>query len=539
MPALRTAAAALATLLMVTACSSSDDGSAETADGTGADEPAGAPDASDAETNASDADATLRFVTPYTVRSLDPVEQGLWSPEWGYGELLMRATEDGTVEPWLLEDLQADDASTWHLTLHEDITFSNGNQLDAEALAAVFDHHLAENALAAANLPGATVTVEDETTLLLETTEPVSNLPNLLAAEDMMSVFDAEALAAAGDDPQAVLDAGIYTGPYVVTSLDENEMVLERNDDYWDGDVALAGASVRFVPDEQARVRAVQSREADVALYPPTSLLAPMVDAGSGPRLAVAEQPLQQFRAIPNLNQAPMDDPAVRRAFALGLDYQAIAEQVLDGLYSAPTGLYPDTVDYALPSQRTDRDEAAGLLEDAGWTLGDDGVREKDGERLSVTILHYPQQPDTEQMALAMQSQLAEIGFEVALELTDDNYTTMRESDSWDIGLSLDGTLGYTYDPVGRLRDFLTTDGERNFGGVSDSTLDALVDQLLTETDGDAQRPLLEQAQQVIADEALVVIVAQRSSPAVVSEDAPGYRPSSVLHHLGADTQAG
>ncbi|WP_165367621.1 ABC transporter substrate-binding protein [Phytoactinopolyspora endophytica] len=531
MPVLRNAAVALLALLMVTACSSGGDES-ESSDSPGT---AGSTESSDA----AGADTTLRFVTPYTVRSLDPVEQGLWSPEWGYGELLMRATEDGAVEPWLLEALDADDATTWRLSLRPDVTFSNGNPLDAETLAAVFEHHLANNPLVEANLPGATITVEDDATLLLQTSEPVSNLPNLLAAEDMVSVFDAAALEAAGDDPQAVIDAGIYTGPYVVAGLDENEMTLERNDDYWGGDVALAGASVRFVPDEQARVRAVESGEADVALYPPTSLLTPLVDAGTGPTLAVAEQPLQQFRAIPNLNEAPMDDEAVRQAFALGLDYQAIAEQVLDGLYTAPTGLFPDSVGYALQTQSTAPGEAADLLEEAGWLPGDDGVREKDGEPLSITVLHYPQQPDTEQMALAMQSQLAEIGFDVTLELTDDNYTTMRESDSWDVGLSLDGTLGYTYDPVGRLRDFLTTDGERNFGGVSSTTLDGLVDELLAEPEPDQQRPLLEEAQQVIADEALVVIVAQRSSPAVVSEQTAGYRPSSVLHHLNASTLAG
>jgi peptide/nickel transport system substrate-binding protein len=118
----------------------------------------------------------------------------------------------------------------------------------------------------------------------------------------------------------------------------------------------------------------------------------------------------------------------------------------------------------------------------------------------------------------------------------DDNYAAMRDPAGWDVGLSFDGTLGYTYDPIGPLRSFLTSGAERNFGGVADPELDALVAQLEATPDEAARRPLLERAQEIIAADRYVVIVAQRSSPAIVGEGFAGYRPSSVLHHLGART---
>jgi peptide/nickel transport system substrate-binding protein len=93
----------------------------------------------------------------------------------------------------------------------------------------------------------------------LTTTAPVANLPSLLADEQMISVFDADAVRSAGTDPAALIGKGIYTGPFTVTKLDENELVLDRNPRYWGASPALTGATVRFVPDGQARVLAVRN----------------------------------------------------------------------------------------------------------------------------------------------------------------------------------------------------------------------------------------------------------------------------------------
>ncbi|WP_157181053.1 ABC transporter substrate-binding protein [Actinopolymorpha alba] len=481
----------------------------------------------------------VRFATPYVVKSLDPIQQGLWSPEWGYGELLMRATEDGTVEPWLLERLEPESPTAWTLALRKNVTFANGKALDAPALKAVFDRHIADNALVNERIPGIKVTVVDATTLRLVTTSPVADLPNLLADEQMISVFDAEAVEKAQDNPATLVGKGIYTGPFNVTRLTADELVLERTDTYWGGDVTLAGAHVRFVPDGQARVLAVRNGEADIALYPPTEALAALRKATSGPRMAIARQPLQQLRAFLNLRKAPMNDRAARQAFAAGIDYAQIAEQVLDGVYTAPTGLFPDAMSYAANTQFSNVDEARKLLDDAGWRAGTDGVRRKGSTPLAIRLLTYPQQPDTKTIAVAMESQLRPLGFDVTISEVPNNYEAMQNPKGWDVGLSFDGTLGYTYDPVAPLRDFLTSKGSKNFGGVSDADLDAVVVKLSATTEAKEQAALLREAQGIIADERYTVIVAQRSSPAVVGEGFASYRPSSVLHHLTATTKAG
>jgi peptide/nickel transport system substrate-binding protein len=481
----------------------------------------------------------IRFVTPFQVKSLDPIQQGLWAPEWGYGELLMRATEKGSVEPWLLQSLDSETPTRWRLTLRPDVTFANGESLDAETLKAVFDRHIKDNAAVAAKLPGINVDVVDERSLRLSTPAATANLPNLLADEQLISVFDPKAVEEAGSKPEDLVGKGIYTGPFDVTELDADHMVLERNGDYWGGDVALEGAEVRFVPDGQARVLAVRSGEADVALYPPTEALRPLRSGRSWPRAIVAEQPLQQLRAFLNLRKAPMNDVAVRRAFAAAIGYEQIAQQVLDGVYTTPKGLFPEAMPYAKQTQATDLAQARQLLDAAGWRPGPGGIRGKGKTKLTVRLLTYPQQPDTGTIAVAMQAQLKEAGFDVRIDEVPNNYEAMEKPNTWDVGLSFDGTLGYTYDPIAPLRDFLTSKGAHNFGGVADPRLDQAVTALQAASDETTRDALLADVQQIVADQRYTVIVAQRSSPAVVGEAFPNYRPSSVLHHLDANTRAG
>lgn len=488
-----------------------------------------------ADSPATAAADTIRFVTPYRVKSIDPAAHGLWAPEWGYGELLMRATDDGGVQPWLLERLTSDSPTAWMLTVRDGVTFQNGRRLDVTTLKTVLDRELKRNPLLSTNLPGATVTVADEHRLTLTTGKPVANLPHLLADEQSVVVYDPTVVTET-PDPAALVGKGVYTGPFQVTALTADEMTLTANANYWGGKPALAGAQVRFVPDGQARVLAVRNNEADVALYPPTELLR---QPGNGATVAAARQPLQQLRAIFNTRTATMRDEAVRRAFALGVDYRQVAEDVLDGLYTIPTGLYPPVVGYARQTQRTDPAEAGRLLDAAGWRTGADGVRAKSGTALTVTVLTYPQQPDTKTIAVALQAQLKSLGFEVRISEVDSNYDAMRQPAGWDVGLSFDGTLGYTYDAVGPLRDFLSSGGVKNFGAVSDAELDRVVAQLGATVDEGARAPLLAKAQDLVAGHAYTVIVAQRAPKAVVGGSFAGYQPSSVLHHLTASTTAG
>ena len=161
-PRLRRRCLALATVLALvlpTACSF---------DSAGSDDEAGSP-------------ASMTLATPFPITDLSPSASGFWAPEFGYGELLMRAHADGSIEPWLLESLEQQSPTSWLLTLNEGVTFQNGNPLDAEMLTALLNDALSTNEDLQAAIPGGEATVVSALEVELTTGRPAGSVPSAFA----------------------------------------------------------------------------------------------------------------------------------------------------------------------------------------------------------------------------------------------------------------------------------------------------------------------------------------------------------------------
>ncbi|MFC7106996.1 ABC transporter substrate-binding protein [Nonomuraea rubra] len=325
------------------------------------------------------ADGKLTIATPYAIDDLDPITSGYWGVEFGYVELLMRASENGVPTPWVLSELAAVDGRTWRLKVNEGVTFVNGKPFDAKALAATLTWS-AENQPGfsrSANFASAEVTGPLEVTL--KTSEPTPTMPNLLADESNVLVMDVEAYkqhVASKKGAEALLNAGLYTGPYKVTSLDVKGAELAPVASYWQGRPALDGLSIRFVAEATSRMQAVQAGEADLALYMPVSA-ARTLRGRTDAYFLKGEPTGLVFGLISRVASPLMRDEAVRRAIYLATDYRAIAEEVLQGHVGHAKAVFPPGYPYTIETQTTDLNRAASELEAAGWTAGEDGIRQR------------------------------------------------------------------------------------------------------------------------------------------------------------------
>jgi peptide/nickel transport system substrate-binding protein len=463
--------------------------------------------------------STLTIATSFAIGDLDPIENGYWGNELGYGELLMRPQLNGTVKPWLLKSLTNSSPTTWVLTLNPGIRFQDGKPLNAAALIACMQYQLQQNSSATAALPGAKLTATGTDQVTLTTTSPVPNMPYILGDESFFIIYDQAAYLKAKGSPATLIAAKIYTGPYVVTDANDEIMHEVRNPVYWDGTPKLSEVTVKFITSADARILAVEHGEADLALYPPTTA-AKTLKGRTDAYFDTGTPRGPTFQLFLNEHTTPFNDVAVRRAVQAGINYAQIANQVMGGLYVTDTGMYAASEPYDLNTQTTSVVTAEELLAKDGWTASaSGGVRHKDGKALAFTIDTYAQQPDTVTLAVAIQAELSQIGFDVSISQVPDIDAAQKNPTGWTSALEGNGTTSFAGDPITPLQDYWLSNGASNTTGINNAQLDSLINQLASTISASARDNLLRQTQQIIASNAYNIFVGQRL-PAVIASSA-------------------
>lgn len=474
----------------------------------------------------------LRIATSYKIQSLEPHKSASYFLiEFGAAETPLFADADGNIRPQLLESFVQIDEKNWRLTVRPNVFFHNGKLLTTEKMAAAMNFQLKNSPATQTILPETTVRQTGEREIVLTTANPNPNVPAALADETGFPIFDAECIENANGAAEQIIQNGCYTGAYKLVSLDDREMNLERNANYRQGAPPLEKIAVKFVPDAQTRILAVQNDEADIALYPPSEAKR-MLENQTNARLKLSENASGGARIFFNLKRAPFDDVNVRRAVSLGIKYQSIAEEVFDGTFQTANGFYPPNLPFAVQNQLTDLKEAQKLLDESGWKKEANGLRSKNGETLSAVFLTYPQQPDLVKMATALQANLREIGFEIKIRQVEDIRAAMK-NDDWNFGIISPGILSNGGAPDSLLREYLTAKGASNFGGVSDRELDNLIETLSRTFEKEKRNEILRRIQQiVIAEKAFEIRPAFSRSRVVVGKRYKNYNPSPRLHHV-------
>jgi peptide/nickel transport system substrate-binding protein len=189
-------------------------------------------------------------------------------------------------------------------------------------------------------------------------------------------------------------------------------------------------------------------------------------------------------------------DRAVREAMSLAIDRTVLNQVGFDGRSKPVASIFPSVEGLeVVQAQTTDAGKARQILDQAGWAAGSDGVRSKDGHRLSFTLISYPQRGDLTPMAVSIQSQLKALGFDVEIQQVQDIGKAL-EGD-FDAAMYSIGMLP-TGDPYYAISTTLTTRGQFNFGKFSNAQIDALAAQLQAEPDAVKRQTLSRQVQEVI-----------------------------------------
>ena len=203
----------------------------------------------------------------------------------------------------------------------------------------------------------------------------------------------------------------VGTGPFrLVRFARGDEMVFERNDDYFRGWPKLSKIVLHFVPDAQTMLTLARTHAADLIVTPVADLMEQYRTLdGFTVRLVPWNQ---QGLIVVNDGKPGLGDPIVREAISLAIDRPHDLANVTHGVDVPPHDAVASTaVGYVRRDPPAyDPARANALLERDGWKRGPDGVRAKSGVRLDYTVATIAGYSTFVELAVVMQQQLAAIG---------------------------------------------------------------------------------------------------------------------------------
>ena len=309
--------------------------------------------------------------------------------------------EAGELVPWIASAFSANPENTeFTFTIRPGVTFSDGSALDAAAVKANLDSFgfgIPEASIQAnvdfAGYVSSEVAGPDQVKVTLAA--PNSNFLRATSsvAAGLVSPATLE-LDAAGQSAIARISG---SGPFVFESeKPDEEVILAKRQGYaWapegadnPGEAHLDRVVVKYLPEVAHRAGAVQSGQVDLVrgLQPVDEAA---VAARGGAVLAPAGTDLTANVAAVRTGSGLLAEPQVRRALQIGIDRQSIKDTVLSDSYTiAASVLNRNAPGFTDLSDQLgyDPEKAKQLLDDAGWKVGSDGIREKDGRKLTVTV---------------------------------------------------------------------------------------------------------------------------------------------------------
>ena len=413
---------------------------------------------------------------------------------YGIGETLVHYTDSMELEPWLATDWTNDGDCTWTITLREGVKFSSGRNMDGTAVKQCLEHLLENHDRAPSDTKIVDVQAEGQV-LTVTTSEPNPALMNYLG-DPYGCIIDVDA---------SDFDSGVVagTGPYAVKELvTDDHLTLTPNTYYWDGTPKLDELTIRTLSNGDTLSAALQAGDIDAA-YGMAYEAYPNFENGNYQFSSI--QTSRAFFGNMNMTSPIIQDDAVRKAIAMGINKEGFVKTLLDGHGVPANGAFPDGFSSFggehVKTETYDPEGAKAVLEQAGWVDTDgDGIREKDGVKLTIRWLTYPSRQELPLLAEAAQASLKEIGMDVDINCTASRREFLADMASWDVYASALVTA-----PSGDPQYFFTTSClpgmSYNFGAYDNPNVTARIAELSREFDTAKRAETAVKLQQMILDD--------------------------------------
>ncbi|HWH25439.1 MAG TPA: ABC transporter substrate-binding protein [Pseudolysinimonas sp.] len=339
--------------------------------------------------------------------------------------------DTGEIIPWLAKDWTiSNDALEYTFHLRSDVTFSNGEKFDAEAVKTAFDSDKAFAAANPATFGGSYLRGYDHTEIIDPYTVKIVLSAANAAFLQATSTTNLAILAPASyklSPAERSLGKIIGTGPFTLEKYTpEVGITLKKRTGYaWPskaaknrGEAHVDKVEITYTPEDSVRNGNFQQGVIDISWprnpFTETDLA---LLKSSGGTIQSRSLPGPAFNLYPNVSNGHiLSDPLVRQALQKSIDRKSYASTIYNKDFDVVQSVFDSTTPYFASQSallKYDPKGAAALLDKAGWKVGTDGYRYKDGAKLTLVL---PIQLQTPGFVL-VQDQLKKVGIDLQLKV--------------------------------------------------------------------------------------------------------------------------
>lgn len=329
----------------------------------------------------------------------------------------------------------------------------------------------------------------------------------------------------------------VGTGPFIVKEWVKGTIIrMVANPHYWRGAPKLAEIDYKIIPDENTILTQLRTHEADMEYNAP-AVQTPSFKDIQGVKIYLT--PFTQYRQIAlNLNNPILADVRVRQALAYGIDQQELINNVSHGVnMKGDSDQPPFSWAYAAGLKQYPHDpvQAGNLLDQAGWKMGSDGYRHKNGQRLSLEMSGATGSAETQNIELVVQHEWQSIGVEGLVK----NYSTpiffasygaggIVQTGKYDTGF-FSWLNGVDPDDATLLMCNAFPPNGQNSYRFCNHQLDAAETVALTQYDQSTRKAAYDTVQHVLVDQEPLIIIWYVRRQDVVNTDLKNYKPAHAV----------
>ena len=394
---------------------------------------------------------------PFEPINQDPASSGYIFSRMQVIETLVDVDNDGGLIPGLATQWTSnDDHRVWTFTLRPDVYFHDGQLMTADAvyksLAVALGKPTPFSKEILANME---IVADNKIRFTLK--RSYRPFPSLLSNYTMAII------APSSFGKFNRIKTLVGTGPYQLTSFQPpHNIVTQRFEQYW-GEPARIKTS-EYITGHRAETRAlmVSTGEADI-VYNLDPAAVKMLSADSNVKVYSTPIPRTTLIKLNNANDI-LQDRRVRQALSLSLNRTGIANGVLRIPGTEANQIFGPTMgDWhiaSLPAASMDVERANELLDEAGWEMHSDGIRYRNNEPLSLSMITYANRPELINIATAIQDQWAQIGLVLSVHMENVSAIPSGHADGTLQTALMARNFANIPDPLGiMLADFTSTEG--------------------------------------------------------------------------------